>query len=65
MSPREAALNNLHVLFSSNILDLNAAAETARIADAIRAQVTDQLHRKGVVVGLSGGIDSAVTAALP
>ena len=27
-------------------------------------QVTEELRRKGVVVGLSGGIDSAVTAAL-
>src|SRR5205807_2223624 len=38
-------------------------AESDRIVDAIRRQVR-QIRRKGVVLGLSGGIDSSVTAAL-
>ena len=46
------------------LLELDAAAETARLADAIRNAVTGTLKRRGAVLGLSGGIDSSVTAAL-
>ncbi len=49
---------------SLDLLLLDPAAESDRIAAAIREQVTRRLRRRGVVVGLSGGIDSAVTAAL-
>jgi NAD+ synthase len=49
---------------SPDVLRLDPAAESDRIAGAIRDQVTRTLRRRGVVVGLSGGIDSAVTAAL-
>lgn len=39
--------------------------ESARqITDAIRGQVRKSMRRRGAVLGLSGGIDSAVTAAL-
>jgi NAD+ synthase len=51
-------------VFSAASLELNAASETARIADAIRATVAEKLRRRGAVVGLSGGIDSSVVAAL-
>jgi NAD+ synthase len=44
-------------------LDIDAARATAQIEDAIRSQVLS-LHRRGVVVGLSGGIDSSVVTAL-
>ena len=47
-----------------NPLALDAAAETDRIAEAIRQQVTRTLRRRGVVLGLSGGVDSTVAAAL-
>lgn len=50
--------------FSAEALRLDAALETERIATAIRQQVIGQLRRKGVVLGLSGGIDSSVAAAL-
>ncbi len=50
--------------FSADALTLDAAFETQRIAEAIRGQVLRRLRRRGVVVGLSGGIDSSVTAAL-
>jgi NAD+ synthase len=48
---------------AQKLLALDAAAETDRICDSIRAQVR-QLKRRGVVLGLSGGIDSSVCAAL-
>ena len=41
-----------------------AAAELARITSALREAVLGDLRRRGVVVGLSGGIDSSVVAAL-
>ena len=50
--------------FSLTDLRLDPSAETSRIVDAVRDQVLRRLRRKGVVVGLSGGIDSSVTAAL-
>ncbi|MBO6756975.1 MAG: NAD(+) synthase [Roseibium sp.] len=52
------------VPFSARTLELDAAAESDLICEIIRVQVARQLRRRGVVVGLSGGIDSSVTAAL-
>lgn len=49
--------------FSSAVLRINAAAEVERLAAGIRNVLRD-LRRRGVVVGLSGGIDSSVVAAL-
>lgn len=43
---------------------LDARAEVERIVDALRKQVLGMLRRRGVVVGLSGGIDSSVVATL-
>jgi NAD+ synthase len=51
-------------MFSRSVLDIDPAAEVARITDGIRAQVLGQLRRRGAVLGLSGGIDSSVVAAL-
>ncbi len=45
-------------------LELDAAAETRRIAEALRVQVGQTLRRAGIVVAMSGGIDSSVCAAL-
>lgn len=50
--------------FSADALLIDAAAQAQRIAEAIRTQVLRRLRRRGAVVGLSGGIDSSVTAAL-
>jgi NAD+ synthase len=50
--------------FSADALRIDAEAATARITEAIRAQVLRRLKRRGAVLGLSGGIDSSVTAAL-
>ncbi|MFN2643597.1 MAG: NAD(+) synthase [Burkholderiales bacterium] len=45
-------------------LTIDAPTEVERIATALRSQVLKRLRRKGVVLGLSGGIDSSVVAAL-
>src|SRR5439155_6347389 len=50
--------------FGAETLRIDAAAEAVRIRAAIREQVLHRLRKRGVVVGMSGGIDSAVTAAL-
>jgi NAD+ synthase len=50
--------------FSASALDLEPEAETVRIAESVRTQVAGVLRRRGAVVGLSGGIDSSVVAAL-
>jgi NAD+ synthase len=47
-----------------DILALDAEAEIARIAQSLRAQVLGEFRRRGAVMGLSGGIDSSVVAAL-
>ena len=47
-----------------NILSLDAAAEVGRITHALRTQVLGQFRRRGAVVGISGGVDSSVVAAL-
>jgi NAD+ synthase len=51
-------------MFHKDILKLNPSAEVDRIVVALREQVLGQLHRRGAVVGISGGIDSSVVAAL-
>jgi hypothetical protein len=50
--------------FGKNVLVLDAAAEVERIVEALRQQVFGELGRRGAIVGLSGGIDSSVVAAL-
>ncbi len=50
--------------FSSATLVLDAPSEIERIARSVREHVLGILRRRGVVLGLSGGIDSSVTAAL-
>jgi NAD+ synthase len=49
--------------FSADVLAIDAEKTAATIESALRRQVTE-LRRKGVVVGLSGGIDSSVVTAL-
>src|SRR5262249_25637068 len=50
--------------FSADALHLGAAAEIDRIAASLREQVLRRLRKRGVVLGLSGGIDSSLTAVL-
>lgn len=46
------------------VLEMDPAAEARRIIDTVRQHVFRQLRRKGVVIALSGGVDSSVAAAL-
>jgi NAD+ synthase len=50
--------------FSPALLQIDGANESAAISDAIRNALGKTLHKRGLVVGISGGIDSSVTAAL-
>jgi len=50
--------------FSKDVLRIDAAAETDRIVASLRKSLSKDLKRRGLVLGLSGGIDSSVTAAL-
>ena len=51
-------------MLDKRVLKLDPAAEAARIASALRQQVLAAFRRRGAVVGISGGVDSAVVAAL-
>ncbi len=43
---------------------IDPARETERIGAFLRTQVFERFRRKGLVIGLSGGVDSALVAAL-
>lgn len=47
-----------------SVLDLDCTAEAERIALQLREALATQLHRRGLIVAISGGIDSSVCAAL-
>ena len=49
---------------SPDLLVLDAAAEVERITARLRELMKTTIKRRGVVLGLSGGIDSSVTCAL-
>jgi NAD+ synthase len=51
-------------MFSKDVLRINPPQVAAQIEEAIRSQVFQSLRRRGVVVGLSGGIDSSVVTTL-
>ena len=51
-------------MFSKHVLDLDWLAEAERIQETMRDIVGSRLKRRGVVVGVSGGIDSSLVAAL-
>jgi len=54
------AMSRLH----PDVLALDCAAETRRIAERMVEIVGRRLRRRGVVVAISGGVDSAVCTAL-
>lgn len=49
--------------FQKDILNLDAKSEVERICSFVQQQVR-AMKRDGIVVGLSGGIDSALSAAI-
>jgi NAD+ synthase len=51
-------------MFSKEVLRIDPADAAERIEKSVREQVLGVLRRRGAVVGLSGGIDSSVVAAL-
>jgi NAD+ synthase len=51
-------------MFSKDVLEINAAKVASEIEQTLRTQVLTTLRRRGIVVGLSGGIDSSVVTAL-
>jgi len=50
--------------FGKNALQIEAAAETERMIQALRHTVHHVMKRRGAVVGISGGIDSSVVLAV-
>lgn len=46
------------------VLDIDAAREVERISEALRNILRKDLNRRGLIVAISGGVDSAVCAAL-
>ncbi|MCP4154644.1 MAG: NAD(+) synthase [bacterium] len=49
--------------FNKNIFQMDCAAETESICKFVKQQV-HEMKRDGIIVGLSGGIDSALAAAI-
>ncbi|MBD3314292.1 MAG: NAD(+) synthase [Chitinivibrionales bacterium] len=49
---------------SQRVLEIDPARESEKIRDHIKASLAADLKRRGLVIGISGGIDSTVTAAL-
>jgi NAD+ synthase len=58
--PRSPSASRLN----TTTLHLDCAAEVDRICAWMTGAVGPKLHKRGVVVGLSGGVDSSVCAAL-
>ena len=50
--------------FNSDILKINCKNESQRIEKFIQGQVFNNFKKKGIVIGISGGIDSALIASL-
>src|SRR6266699_4333163 len=64
LAERHRAISSRIDVNLGNGLQINPAAETEKIAAALRHQLGESLSRRGLVVGMSGGIDSSVCAAL-
>jgi NAD+ synthase len=52
------------ISFSRNVLEIDCAAEAERIGEWMREAVGRKLRKRGVVVAVSGGVDSSVCAAV-
>lgn len=63
MSSDALRLKPAHTLHA-DVLAIDCEAETKRIVDRMIDIVGQQLRRRGVIIALSGGVDSSVCAAL-
>lgn len=52
------------MLYNYNSINIDPAKEAERIINELRNIVAKKLHKRGAVVGVSGGIDSSVVLAL-
>ena len=52
------------ITLNANILDIDYSTEVERTAAVIRDVLSKKLKRRGLVIAMSGGIDSSVSAAL-
>jgi NAD+ synthase len=50
--------------FSKDVLKIDPEREFIKIAELIRTSLREDLKRRGLIVGLSGGIDSSVTCGI-
>jgi len=57
-------MNRENSRFDQNALRIDAAKEVDRLAEKLKNTIHSELHRKGAVVGISGGVDSSVVLAL-
>ena len=64
ISSLQDIVQNRTIPFGPQVLRLDAPAVADQIAHAIRQHVLRHLRRRGAVVGMSGGVDSSVVAAL-
>ena len=51
-------------MFDAHVLDFDPTAEAARIEDFLRTSLRHPLRKRGLVLGVSGGVDSSVCLAL-
>jgi NAD+ synthase len=52
------------MVFSKDVLKIDLAKETEKICNQMQTFLANDLKRRGIVLGISGGIDSSVTCAL-
>jgi len=57
-------MNDLLQRYEREVVDFDCRREIERICDHMRSILRMKLHRRGLVVAVSGGIDSSVSAAL-
>jgi len=50
--------------FSKRLIEIDPEAETNRIVEGLRDVVGRKFHKRGAVIGISGGLDSSVCLAL-